>query len=87
MCRNLINLQLYINKIIKTKHSYEILIIGAHGSSNCKQLAAQFIPRFFGKFPEYYETALDALFDLCEDTDINVCSIYELDNMVILVLY
>ncbi|PKC18047.1 API5-domain-containing protein [Rhizophagus irregularis] len=54
------------------KRSYEILIAGAHGSSNCKRLAAQFIPRFFGKFPEYYETALDALFDLCEDTDINV---------------
>jgi len=48
------------------------LIAGAHGSSNCKRLAAQFIPRFFGKFPEYYETALDSLFDLCEDTDINV---------------
>ncbi|CAG8535963.1 11786_t:CDS:2 [Funneliformis caledonium] len=60
------------DKTAEVKHSYEILIVGAHGSSNCKQLAAQFIPRFFGKFPEYYENALDALFDLCEDTDIKV---------------
>ncbi|CAG8600835.1 11953_t:CDS:2, partial [Diversispora eburnea] len=56
----------------EVKKSYETIISGAHGESNCKRLAAQFIPRFFGKFPELHETAIDALFDLCEDTDLNV---------------
>ncbi|KAF0548793.1 apoptosis inhibitor 5 [Gigaspora margarita] len=56
----------------EVKKSYRTIINGAHGESNCKRLAAQFIPRFFGKFPEFHETAIDALFDLCEDTDLNV---------------
>ncbi|CAG8567120.1 3903_t:CDS:10 [Acaulospora morrowiae] len=56
----------------QVKKSYEIVISGAHGESNCKRLAAQFIPRFFGKFPDLNEAAIDALFDLCEDTDLNV---------------
>ncbi|CAG8743546.1 2799_t:CDS:2, partial [Racocetra fulgida] len=56
----------------EVKKSYKTIISGAHGESNCKRLAAQFIPRFFGKFPEFHEMAIDALFDLCEDTDLNV---------------
>ncbi|CAG8463201.1 15960_t:CDS:10 [Cetraspora pellucida] len=56
----------------EVKKSYKTIINGAHGESNCKRLAAQFIPRFFGKFPEFHEMAIDALFDLCEDTDLNV---------------
>ncbi|CAJ0829799.1 15623_t:CDS:2 [Entrophospora sp. SA101] len=58
--------------LAKVKGSYEALIAAAHAESNCKRLAAQFIPRFFGKFPDFHETAIDALFDLCEDQDLNV---------------
>nr|CAG8473501.1 12045_t:CDS:10 [Entrophospora candida] len=60
------------DSLAKVKGSYEALIAAAHGESNCKRLAAQFIPRFFGKFPDFHETAIDALFDLCEDQDLNV---------------
>ncbi|CAJ0632456.1 4392_t:CDS:10 [Entrophospora sp. SA101] len=60
------------DSLAKVKGSYEALIAAAHGESNCKRLAAQFIPRFFGKFPGFHETAIDALFDLCEDQDLNV---------------
>ncbi|CAG8437138.1 10658_t:CDS:10 [Ambispora gerdemannii] len=54
------------------KDAYQILIDGAHGPTSSKRLSARLIPTFFKHFPEYYETAIDALFDLCEDTDLNV---------------
>jgi hypothetical protein len=38
-----------------------------------KQLASQFITRFFKHFPkDTGNIAIDALFDLCEDEDVNV---------------
>ncbi|CAG8442736.1 6540_t:CDS:10 [Ambispora leptoticha] len=59
-------------KASEKKESYQILIDGAHGPTSSKRLSARLIPTFFKHFPEYYETAIDALFDLCEDTDLNV---------------
>lgn len=43
------------------------------GGEKEKRLACQFIPVFFKYFPELTDMALDALFDLCEDTDVAVC--------------
>ena len=42
------------------------------GGANEKRLASQFIARFFKYFPGLAEPALDAVFDLCEDEDVNV---------------
>ena len=45
---------------------------GVKGEGNAKRLASQFIARFFKHFPDLAEEAIDALFDLCEDDDVNV---------------
>lgn len=42
------------------------------GSANEKRLASQFIAKFFKHFPAHNEKALNAMLDLCEDTDINI---------------
>jgi hypothetical protein len=42
------------------------------GDANEKRLASQFIARFFKHFASLQEQSLDALFDLCEDDDVNV---------------
>ena len=42
------------------------------GSSKEKRLASQFITRFFKFFPSVAEQAIECLFDLCEDEDIEV---------------
>ncbi|KAG9290931.1 hypothetical protein G9A89_011081 [Geosiphon pyriformis] len=60
------------DKASEKKNAYQVLIDGAHGPNTCKRLSARFIPTFFKHFPESYETAIDALFDLCEDTDLIV---------------
>lgn len=56
------------------QHQKEFLSIvsGVKGESNEKRLASQFITRFFKYFPDLSEQVLDAMFDLCEDEDINV---------------
>ena len=42
-----------------------------------RRLAAQFISRYFQKFPNLQDDAVNALFDLCEDNDVNVsCNIF-----------
>jgi hypothetical protein len=47
-------------------------VSGVKGGSNEKRLASQFITRFFKYFSDLAEQVLDAMFDLCEDEDINV---------------
>lgn len=42
------------------------------GGANEKRLASQFITRFFKYFPDLQPLAIEALFDLCEDDDVNV---------------
>ena len=49
-----------------------MLLSGVRGEANAKRLASQFIARFFKNFPAAADSALDALFDLCEDEDVNV---------------
>lgn len=42
------------------------------GGPGEKRLASQFVTRFFKYFPKLAYQAINALFDLCEDDDINV---------------
>lgn len=42
------------------------------GTAGEKRLASQFIARFFKYFPGLSPKAINALFDLCEDSDVNV---------------
>jgi len=49
------------------------LIAGTKSGIKEKQLASQFITRFFKYFPNETPIAIDAIFDLCEDEDVNVC--------------
>lgn len=42
------------------------------GNSGEKRLASQFLTRFFKHFPALARETINALFDLCEDPDINV---------------
>ena len=45
---------------------------GVKGDGNTKKLASQFIARFFAKFPNLANQALDAILDLCEDEDVDI---------------
>ncbi len=52
--------------------TYLNIISGTKGGAKEKQLASQFITRFFKYFPKEMPIAIDAIFDLCEDEDVNV---------------
>ncbi|CAI9088739.1 OLC1v1023161C2 [Oldenlandia corymbosa var. corymbosa] len=51
---------------------YEYIIAAANGSVKAKQLAAQFIPKFFKYFPQLAEQALEQHWYLCEDEELGV---------------
>lgn len=53
------------------EHEEEFLSIlnAVKGSPGEKRLASQFITRFFKYFPSHAGTAINAMFDLCEDDD------------------
>ncbi len=48
------------------------ILSGTKSGAKEKQLASQFITRFFCYFPKEMPLAIDAIFDLCEDEDISV---------------
>lgn len=52
---------------------YEKIIKGVTGDVPTKKLAVQLIVRYFSKFADKRDMALDGMFTLCEDCDINVC--------------
>jgi hypothetical protein len=52
--------------------AYKAIMTGTAGGSNEKRLASQFIARFFKYFPALFDRSLDAMMDLCEDTDVNI---------------
>ncbi|KAL3842408.1 hypothetical protein ACJMK2_020427 [Sinanodonta woodiana] len=56
------------------EHEVDFLsILGAvKGGPGEKRLASQFIARFFKYFPKLSHQAINALFDLCEDEDVNI---------------
>ena len=45
---------------------------GVKGADNCKRLSSQFIARFFGMFPALTERSIDAMLDLCEDSNVDI---------------
>ncbi|XP_059661467.1 apoptosis inhibitor 5-like protein API5 [Cornus florida] len=51
---------------------YEGILQAAGGSIKAKQLAAQFIPKFFKYFPTLSVRAIDEHFNLCEDEELGV---------------
>lgn len=58
--------------VLQHNEAYKVIISGVKGNSSAKRLASQFIARFLKHFPDLAEEAVDALFDLCEDEDVNV---------------
>lgn len=56
------------------EHEEEFLYIisAVKGGPGEKRLASQFVTRFFRYFPKLAYQAINALFDLCEDDDINI---------------
>uniref|UniRef100_A0A5S6Q6U2 Apoptosis inhibitor 5/fibroblast growth factor 2-interacting factor 2 n=1 Tax=Trichuris muris TaxID=70415 RepID=A0A5S6Q6U2_TRIMR len=48
------------------------IIRGVEGGKNEKLLASQLICRYLDKFPQFAESALNAMFSLCEDEDFDV---------------
>lgn len=49
------------------------ILSGVRGESQAKRLSASFIPKFYKFFPDVWDTAMDAIMDLCEETDAAVC--------------
>uniref|UniRef100_A0A914XBW0 Apoptosis inhibitor 5 n=2 Tax=Plectus sambesii TaxID=2011161 RepID=A0A914XBW0_9BILA len=60
------------DKITEHQEEYQAIIAGTKGGSSEKRLAAQFIVRYFHRLPDQQLRALDALFELCEDDDVNI---------------
>ncbi|CAL4110292.1 unnamed protein product [Meganyctiphanes norvegica] len=56
------------------KHEKEFseILTGVKGGAGERRLSSQFIAKFFKYFPNQQETALNALFDLCEDDDVSI---------------
>ena len=52
---------------------YKTILLGVKSQdTNTKKLSSQFISRFFAKFPNLANQALDAILDLCEDEDVDI---------------
>jgi hypothetical protein len=45
------------------------ILSGKSGDSQVKRLSASFIPKFYKHFPDVWDTAMDAIMDLCEESD------------------
>jgi len=58
--------------ILKFENHYREIINATRGSSTEKRLASQFICKFYKDFPNLQELAVDSLFDLCEDEDVEI---------------
>lgn len=52
---------------------YEAILAATKGSSGAKRLSATFVSKFGPKFPDMNDASLDAMFDLLEDEDSQVC--------------
>ncbi|ESO91609.1 hypothetical protein LOTGIDRAFT_191299, partial [Lottia gigantea] len=59
-------------KASEHEEEYVSFIEAVKGGPGEKRLASQFITRFFKYFPQCAAKAVNALFDLCEDTDVNI---------------
>lgn len=51
---------------------YRLFMEAVKGSQGEKRLASQFLTRFFKHFPGLARETINAMFDLCEDTDVNI---------------
>ena len=56
----------------KHEDVYLQIIAGTKGGSKEKQLASNFITRFFKHFAKLMPQAIDAIFDLCEEDDVTI---------------
>lgn len=54
------------------------IIKGTKAGTKEKLLASQFISRYFKYFTKQMAISIDAIFDLCEDEDVNVIFAYKL---------
>lgn len=58
--------------VLQHEAEYRLFMEAVKGSQGEKRLASQFLTRFFKHFPGLARDAINAMFDLCEDNDINV---------------
>jgi len=60
------------DEIAKFENHYVEILEAAKGSSTEKRLASQFICNFYKDFPNLHEQAMNSLFDLCEDEEVEI---------------
>ena len=58
--------------LLQYESLYLEIIKGVKGNKNEKRLASQFICKFYKHFSTLSDEALNALFDLCEDSDVEI---------------
>ena len=82
-CYNRLDAAKATDKMQEHESSYVTILSAVKGDKAHKQLCSQFISRFFVHFPQHYDTAIDALLDLCEDDDMTIRrhAIKELPNI------
>jgi len=67
---------------VETEKAFQEILSAVKGDTKLKQLACQFIVKFYKRFPKLESEAIDAQLDLCEDEDqtIRRYAIKELPN-------
>ena len=58
--------------VAEKEAEFTSILSGTKAGLNEKKLTSQLIVRYFHKFPALREPALDAVFELCEDDDVNI---------------
>jgi len=54
------------------RSEYMEILAGVKGTDQCKRLSSQFIARFFPHFPDLSQQSIDAMLDLCEDSNVMI---------------
>lgn len=60
--------------VIQHTNEFEEIMAAVKGDEKEKKLASTFIVKFAKSFPTLEEAAVDAMFDLCEDDNVTVCT-------------
>lgn len=62
----------FVWSLLQHEKEYKEILDAVKGSDKEKQLAAQFIGKFFKHFPSLADVAIDASLDLCEDENVQI---------------
>ncbi|GFR90347.1 apoptosis inhibitor 5 [Elysia marginata] len=62
----------YTLRLVQHEAEFRSFLAATKGNAGEKRLASQFICRFFKHFPKAQDDAIQALFELCEDSDASI---------------